>query len=616
MTDRKCLSVSILLLFLCGSLSEAQTGFFRTSDLKPGMKGTGKTCFQGSVPEEFQVEILGVMRGAAPGAEAVLARLTGGALEHVGVFEGMSGSPVFIDGKLLGAVAFSFPFAKEAVAGITPIQQMVDAFTEAPRATIQGPRVILKKSMLWEYQLKLPEPAQPFGAPVSLLDAQTLPPLAPYSGHALTPIATPLSLGGVSAETIRWFAPQFRALGLSVLQGSGGEALQGSGPDAGREERDGPLEPGSNIVVPLIRGDLDASAAGTVTHIQGDKIYAFGHPLFNLGFSELPLHKGRVITVFPSLQNSFKIVTTTEPVGALLQDRGAGIFGLLGRKASMIPLRIQLTTSRGVRKTFNYEIASDRFLTPFMINLGVFNTIVASERVLGVSTLAVKARIRIKGQEPLEVENRFVSDSSSPALAALSIALPVNFILASGFADLQFEDINVQITVQEDDRGAVLYRLGLGKTELRAGEALDLEIVARRLNGETIQDSYPIRIPPDIPPGQLMMLVADGTAVMQRDAQEQGDEIIPRDLAQLIKFINNIRKNDRLYVRIFRQQAGAVVRGESLPGLPPSILSILKSERNTGSMNPIQTLPLMEYELPPSDYVISGSKVFTIMIRP
>jgi hypothetical protein len=511
-------------------------------------------------------------------------------------------------------VAFSFPFAKEAIAGITPIEQMVDAFAEAPGPKTEGPKIILKKSMLWNYLHRSPEEAAMNDSLLAPLVTQLRSAIFPSAANSLTPIATPLSFGGFAGGTLRSYEPQFRALGLSVLQGSGGVAAQRAKQNPTPDNN--PLQPGSSIVIPLVRGDLDISAGGTVTYIDGDKLYAFGHPLFNLGFSDLPVHKARTITVFPSLQSSFEVLEGTDPVGALRQDRGAGVLGILGQNAKMIPVRVQMTTSRGVKKSLNYEIARDRFLMPLIVNLTLFDTIISSERAMGVSTLAVRGTIKIKGEEPVEIDNRFSSDSNSPAFASLSIALPINFLLTSGFKNLDFEAIDVEIKAAEDDRAAMLDSLRVDRTELKSGEALSLTVVCEKVDGQTAEDTYPIRIPPEITPGQVFMLVADGTTIMDMDAREQGEELIPRNLTQLIKFINNIRKNGRLYVRLFRREAGAVVKGEGLPGLPPSILSILRSERNAGSMSPIQTAPLLEYELPVSDYVVSGSKLLTISIKP
>ncbi len=609
--------VAVALLMMSQTLF-SRTEFFSIEDVRAGMKGVGWTCFRGSKPEEFQVEVLGVMRGVGPGANAVLARFSGGPIDQAGVFEGMSGSPVYIDGKLLGAVAFSFPFAKEAVGGITPITQMVDAFTEAPGGVTIRAGTILKKSMLWQYLLPSQRPAGQaedlFATPSEI---GLRPTLAPPLGHALIPIATPLQLGGFSPEALQRFGPELRALGFSVLQGSGLTMLQtGASARANTPKDNAPIEPGSNIVVPLVRGDLDAAAGGTVTYIDGDKLYAFGHMLFDLGNTELPMHKARVITVFPSMQSSFKILETTDPVGTLRQDRGSGIYGILGQSAKMIPIQVRINTSRGVTKELHFEVARDQFLTPFLVNFTIFSSIVSTERSMGIATLKVKGKISIKGEQPVEIENRFSSDSNAPSFASLSIAIPVNFLLAQGYKNLEFENIELQVSAQEDDRTAFLDELRVDRTELKAGETVALDLVYQRNNGDTIDESFPVKIPPNVPPGPLAMLVADGTNLMSMDAREQGDELIPKDLSQLIKFINNLRKNDRLYVRLFRREAGAVIKGEGLPSLPPSVLSILKSDRTTGGMSSIGTAAFTEYELPASDYVVAGMKTVNLVIKP
>jgi hypothetical protein len=609
--------IAVLLPLLGNGLSK--TEFFRVEDLKPGMKGIGKTCYQGSRPEEFQVEILGVLRGVGPGAHAVLARFSGGPLDRTGVFEGMSGSPVFIDGKLLGAVSFSYPFSKEAIGGITPITQMVDAFTES-KLSLPGPTIILKRSMLWKYQLPSPGTGNNLkDLMVSARDIQLQPELAPFGGHVLSPIATPLSLAGFNPQVLQVFGPQLRSLGLTILQGTGGvdprmSASLGAGLQTATDLP--PLEPGSNIIIPLIRGDLDASAGGTVTHIDGDKIYAFGHMLFNLGFTELPFHRGNAITVFPSLQSSFKILETGDAAGAILQDRNSGVYGVLGQKARMLPLVVHVSTSRGVQRDLKYEIARDRFLTPLLVNLTIYNSIVASERSMGIQTVQVKGTIRIKGQEAVEIENRFSSEGDAPISAALSIAVPVNFLLAAGYEGLDLEGINIDITSQEEDRAALLDSIRFPRAEVKAGDIVPLQIFYRKANGELLQDDFPIPIPAEIAPGPVTMVLADGASLMSLDAQEQGEELVPRDLTQLIKFINSIRKNDRLYIRLTRREAGAVVNGEGLPGLPPSILSILRSGRSAGGMVPIQTSTFMEYELPQPGYIVSGIKTLNLEIKP
>jgi hypothetical protein len=593
----------------------AKTEFFKIEDLQPGMKGIGKTCYQGTKPEEFQVEILGVLRGVNPGANAVLAKFSGGLLDKVGIFEGMSGSPVFIDGKLLGAVAFSYSFAKEAIGGITPITQMVEAFNET-NVSPSGIKIIANKGSLWNYQRLLPASANKL-VDLSNLGSDRQKPLPSISldGHALIPIATPLSMGGLHSRTLKVFAPQFRAMGLSTLQGVGGISPGGVAKTTG-ESGGSSFEPGSNIVVSLVRGDLDVSAGGTVTYVDGNRLYAFGHNLLELGFTELPMQKAKAITVFPSLESSFKILEPGEVVGTISQDRGMGIYGIIGEIPRMVPLQVHLTTSRGLKKVFKYEVARDSFLTPVLVNLAVYNTIVSSERAQGAITLKVKGTINVKDESSIEVDNRFSSDSDAPALASRSIAIPVNYLMSAGYSNLDLQRIDLEISVQEKDLSAVLDSVRLGRVEVKAGESVDVEISCNKANGEIIRETYPVKVPENASPGFLTMLVADGASLMSLDEQEEGEGLIPRDLAQLIRFINSLRKNDHLYIRFFRQEPGAVVKGEGLPGLPPSVLSILKSDRKVGAIIPIRTSALMEYELPPADYLVTGAKALKLLVKP
>ena len=624
MIQRLFTSTVAVIAFLSISLLNAQTDlniqmgtdFFRVEDLQPGMKGIGKTCFRGTTPEEFQVEILGVLRGVEPGANAVLARLDGELIKKTGVFEGMSGSPVFVDGKLLGAVAFTYPYAKEPICGITPIIQMIDSFKESVIPELEF-HIEVKSNAL----LRSVTPPSGTGSPstanaVTSDDDGRRPASTSFNGHSLVPIATPLSLGGLDAKTLRLFRPKFQAMGLSILQGVGGgspgESLQ-TAVDSGSPL----LEPGSNIAIPLIRGDLDVSAGGTVTYLNGHELYAFGHSLLELGFTDLPVHRARTIFIFPSIESSFKILETGEPVGTIRQDRSMGVFGVVGETPRLLPMKVKLRTSRGVHREFEYELVHDRLLTPLLVNLAVYNTIAVSERGQGILTLDIKGDIRIKNEDSVEVYNRFSSDSGVADAISVSAAVPLSYLMTFGYKDLDIEAVDIEITAQESDQSALLDSIRLNRTEAKAGDDLEIEISYKRANGDIIQHLYPLTIPSSVTPGLLNVLIADGATLMSMDEELADEEVlVPRDLSQLIKLINNIRKNDRLYVRLFRREPGAVLRGEGLPGLPPSILSILGSKRRAGAVSPIGISTFLEYELPQTDYLPTGSKILTIRIHP
>jgi hypothetical protein len=593
------------LLFLATQVFSQTAGFFPLEKVQAGQKGYGKTIFVGDRVEQFEFEVLGVLKNMGPKQDLILARLSGERLAHTGVFAGMSGSPVYIEDKLVGAVAYAFSFSKDPIAGITPIQQIVDIFKERPETT---PIMIGKAH------------------PQNLLDpsdqiAALLPPeLRGFSKdqreagtHALQQIATPLNLSGFSALAVDQFTPQLRALGLEPVRGIGGMAAQspgGQAPGAGEEG----LEPGSTVAVQLVRGDMDVSAVGTVTHVSGNQIYAFGHPFLSIGYTDLPLAKASVITVIPSLMNSMKVAATTHSIGTIRQDRATGVMGVTGEKARLIPVKLRLKTSRNENKEFNYEVVTDNFLTPFLMAFTVQNGIISSERAIGGQTLQIKCNIAVKGQPEIVFENSVSDLSSSTAFAAIAASAPVHFLLSSGFDDVVMERITIDISAVEQTRQAVVEKVWQDKLEARPGEEVNLTVFLRKPNGDVKVEKYPITVPKDISPGVLKLMIGDGSSMERSDvAASQG--FTPTSLRQLIKAINNLKKNNRLYVRLYRDQAGAVIDGEPLPDLPPSLLTLYRSQKTAGEVKTINQVIYIEHELPATDSVLSGQKIIRINVK-
>jgi hypothetical protein len=330
----------------------------------------------------------------------------------------------------------------------------------------------------------------------------------------------------------------------------------------------------------------------------------------------MPLSRAEVLAVMPSLQTSEKFSVETDLVGIIKQDRATGIQGVLGESPKLIPVSIALVNQRSRRRLFSYEVVNDPFLTPLLLNLTIYNTILSTERGLGYSTLQVRGRITLDGQPDINIENSFSSNSNSPVFASLAVAVPVNFLLASGYANLRFKEIAMEITSFEDTRDVLLERVWCDRAEAQAGQEIHLGVALRKDNGEQIVQNYPIKIAEDIPPGPLSILIGDGESLERNDAREIPNDFIPRDLGQLVRLINNIRKNDRLYVRLFRRDRGVVVHGEGLPGLPPSIYALLQSPKSQGGMDPISVAAFIEYELPATDLVINGMKVLNLQVRP
>src|SRR4026207_1512927 len=514
-------------------------------DRRPGMKGTARTVFAGSDTQEFGVEVLGVLPGfPGPRQSAIIAKLSGSNVEKTGVFAGMSGSPVYIDGKIVGAIAFSFPFSKEPIAGITPIKQMIDLFDKgSENLKPKEPRVVSFSQLAGtDWKPNLPKPAV---SSVSLLAPVSAgSPFMPLLGQQMTPIATPLVFSGISQESLSLFAPQLVASGMLPVSGVGGSAA--ITPLA--EVNGNTFPPGSSISVQLVRGDYSLATAGTVTLRAEDRLYAFGHPFLSLGASDMPMTESSVVTVISNMNNSFKLAVPGRMVGSISQDRASGIFGLLRQAPKMIPVKVNLHTSRDRTETYSYEIANDSFLTPLLLNITLFNTITSSERALGDSTISVKGEIKVKGQEPIQIDRRFSADNNAAIMASGSIAAPVSSLLASGFDDVQLDGITLDISSSENKYAGALERITLDRTEVRRGEKIEVQAYVRTESGKQFVQRIPIQIPEDATEGQLLVFVGDGGVLQEASSAKA---FVPQDLSQLVKAINTVKKSDRLYVKLF-----------------------------------------------------------------
>lgn len=601
-------------------------------EVRVGQKGVARTVFAGTEAQAFDVEVLGVIPGyPSPRQSVIIAKISGGDVNRTGVFAGMSGSPVFIDGKLVGAIAFSFPFSKEPIAGITPIQQMIDMFERDAKPQTSKSQVAenaggrrMTYGEIAGTNLNPNEAASKINLPVTnvmsapfIAPVEAGSPLTPLLGQTLAPIATPLVISGVSQEALNLFAPQLQARGLLPVNGMGGSSLNVSSGVGGAARisplgkiTDQTLAPGSSVSVQLVRGDYSIAASGTVTYRDGKRIYAFGHPFLSLGASDMPMTESSVVTVIPNLNNSFKLAVPGQLVGTISQDRATGVFGELGVAPKMIPVTINLHTSRDKTEKFVYEVANDKFLTPLLLNLTIYSTISASERSVGDATISVSGVIDVKNETPIKLERRF-SAQNAGLLAASSVAAPINTLLSSGFENVEIGGVTLDISSSDEKRSAALERIAVNKSEVARGETIEVQAYVRTDTGKQHVERIPVQIPSDVPDGQLILFVGDGGTLQQAlNAQE----FVPRDLDQLVSAINKTKKNDRLYVKIFRVANGAMIGTAELPSLPPSVVATLNSERAAGGFTPTVLAPLYEKELPPAPYVITGQQLIGVNV--
>ncbi|HWQ54982.1 MAG TPA: hypothetical protein VN442_14950 [Bryobacteraceae bacterium] len=579
---------SLILLLAAGVC--AQTPFLPLQDLKPGMRGVGKTIFAGDRVEEFQAEILGVLENIGPKQSLILARLSGGPLDRTNVLQGMSGSPVYVGGKLIGAVAMAFPWAKESIAGIRPIEEMVRAASgpsEPPRRT----SIALTDT---DVTRGLPKPREVLAGDSRLVD-----------------VATPVSFGGFTATTIEHFAPQLRALGLEPRQGvqAGGRVDQRMGAASA-------LQPGSMISVQLMGGDMSMGADGTITHIDGKKIYAFGHRFLSVGSTALPFSRSEVLALLPTLSTSFKISSPKELMGTITQDRNTTIVGELGRRTPMVP--VSITVSRGGKKLESYDIrmVNDRFLAPLLVQMAVFSTIDATERTVGASSLRVTGEIGLEGTpEPIKLNNMYAADNGSALMASLSAAVPLAWVLQSGFDTLAVRKVELEIESFSEKKQLQIDQVTAARNSVRPGEKVELFTVMVGDNGAEVTRKVDYEVPVGAPPGPLFFTVADGaTTNMQEYRIVAGTQ--PKSVDQVIATVNSMRANTKAYVRVWRADPAFQMEGADFPDPPPSVSMILGgAQPGAGTIQQTRNAKVAELEIAAGDVVISGSKTIQVEVK-
>jgi hypothetical protein len=588
---------------------EPKTQFMSPEEVRPGMKGYGLTVFQGTKPERFEVEILGVVEGMVnPRESIVMARLTGPHAGGAGVFQGMSGSPIYVDGKLLGALAYGFGFSKEPIFGITPIKYMVKVFEQGVKDEQRSSQRLSFNTLLGSASTTAQSPSATTGQ-ISTRSATGA--AASYLGQTIMPILTPVSFSGIPQSVIDVFADELKRAGIQPVAGVGGSSSLS--PMVPADENT--LTGGSSVSAQLVRGDFAIAAAGTVTYRDGDKIYAFGHPFLSSGQTSWPMIASSVVTVVPSLNASFKLSGDGPFVGAISQDRSNGVFGRLGEKPRLIPVRMTVHTSRNKTESYNFEIVSDPFLTPLLVKMAMFSAISATERSIGHQTIKLSGRISLDGQPDVVLDNSFSLPNGAFLYAVMSIERPLAALLNSGFDTLNLQKIEVDVTSLDARSSGMLSRLWVDKTEVRRGESIEIQAFARNDNGAEFVERIPIQIPSDAPSGPLVIMIGDGASMNQAEkAVQPTADFVPKDLNQLVRAINKLKRNNRLYVKVLRSGTGAIVHNEEMPTLPPSVLATLGSQRTSGGYTPLSVATLSEAELPPSRFVISGQQTITINV--
>jgi hypothetical protein len=551
------------------------------SQIKVGMKGIGKSVFKGTKIEEFQVEVLGVLPKAYLANDMILVRCSGANLERTGIIAGMSGSPVYIDGKLVGAVATTYGFQKEPLALVTPIRAMVDVMN----------RTDMLEDGAFESEIRDPEAGSQTNGP--------------------RPIPTPMTVSGLDPVTCAEFAPRFARYGVQLVPGSGELSTRAGEPSASD------LQPGAAVGVCLIRGDLDASGIGTLTYRDGNRIAAFGHSVFLGGAVNMPMVGGVIHAVMPSQELSFKIFSPTAPIGAVTQDRAPGIGGTIGAKVRMIPVRVSIQSSRrvapGRTSDYHYEVLNHRAITADLFQLTLVSSLLNREQATGDFTARADMAMKLRGY-PMIHSRRWFSGSSIVMATARELAAPLDYLLTNEFERVEIESIAVDLDVNPGVRLLTITRVVADRERAKPGDDLRLTVTLEPWRGTPRNEVIDVAIPRETPEGVLQLLVTTPDSALSAALDIAPNPPTRKNVRQMVKLIEQVGHENQLIVQGYVKKKGVVIDGERFPNLPPSMLALLSSSPSSGTTEPTEVSLLFE-KRKTLDQIVTGSRIVTLDIE-
>jgi len=571
------------------------------SRIHAGMRGVAYTVFEGVKPEPMEVEVLGVLHNVnGPKGDIILVRLHGQKVEYTGVVAGMSGSPVYLDGKLAGALAFRIgEFSKEPIAGVTPIADMLE-ISALDRSPAEETSAVKPSVSTVAGKTAAPGEASALPASIQSLDAKDF-------ANYLKPIETPLVFNGFSEQAIQLFAGRFASTGIVPVMGAG---------SVSDDKQPEPLEAGSAVSAILVRGDMDIEATCSVTYVDAQRLLACGHPLLQFGSVDLPMNKAEVLATLASPLNAFKIVNTTEAVGTFVQDRHTGIMGVFDRQPEMIPVALSIHSSTGV-KQFHYEVLNNPRLTPVALMVTVFNALHGVNEFGEEITYRLAGSIGVKGFPEVTMRNMFApAENAQPAAMQAAISLGERFerIYDNPYNAPAIAGVKLDFDLVRERRWARLESARTDVTEARPGDEIMLETVLAPYRGERIVQQIPVKIPTSASKGTLRILVSDGDTL---DRIGHSNPAFGRklDLASTIALLNKEHSNNRVYVSLLEADPEARVADKVMPTLPISIMNVMDGMRGNQEMVVSAESSVDETATAALDYVVSGAELLTITVK-
>ncbi|MCK4836298.1 MAG: hypothetical protein KAT17_06660 [Candidatus Aminicenantes bacterium] len=573
------------------SLPGISTEIMKLSDIKPGMKGIGKTIFKGSKIETFTFKVLGFLEKFVPDKDLIWVELESPAFEGSGVVAGMSGSPLYIDGKIIGAVSYGFRFSKKPLAGVTPIEDIIKT-SEYNNQTFTID--------ISNFQIDFGK--QNVNAISKIIQAELINRSNFSPVKDIIPIKLISSYKGIDQSALGLLKPIFTPMGS--LKISSQIKDEGVKPDFFK------ISSADAATIPLIKGDFEYKVSGTVTHVDGNKVYLFGHPFFNLGLVNFPLHRGEVVAVVPSYQSSFRLTSSRQMVGTVVQDRFSAVQAELGRSPYMIPLKVFL---KNRNRKFEIEMVSHPLLTPVLSSISLTNIFMSEYQQYGFNSIKVNGKIFIENERNVIISDIFSGSSSFAEFSNLILA--INFFLMNNKEKpIKIQKMDFEITGAETIRRTNIENVIINKNIYSPGEIIDIRLFLGNERGNYIKEQVKIKAP-NLKPGSIFFLmVADKNELLKFDSKNIKTNYFPTKLNSLIRAINNLRKNNRIYFKITVPAQGLFIQGYEYSNLPLSLRHVFMFNSTSMGQSEIKYSTLMEYQME-IPAVVSGLKIFKLQIK-
>jgi hypothetical protein len=612
---KKNIPLSVGFALLCTAVFvSASTPVMPVSEIEKGMKGIGKTVFEGDEVESFDFEVVDIIPNFRPKNDLILVKLLGEKVEMTGVVAGMSGSPMYIDDRLIGALSYRIGlFQKEPIAGVTPIDQMLKIFDqdknrEQEMAAARGLNPVFVENAVGVRDFNIEEMIPPAWRNLRHASVE--------SWQSISPIELPLFFSGFEDQVLAQSSRIFGGLGIPVFQGGGSTTNNHSDMAA-------QLQPGDAYSAILVDGDITIQATGTVTHVDGDRVVGMGHPFLNSGAIGLPMGKAKILTTLSSLMASNKMASLADVVGTIHQDRSTGVMGVLGEKAKVIPVKLNFESELHGNTEFNFAIAEDRSLYSFtpLIFAIVLNSAIESARTSQSNqTLVLDGKINLSNADSIPIVNYYAGSTPdamiTDALEAIGeVAGTVGTLLVNDFKAPQIESVELNFKSYPHKKLASIQRISANRTVVRPGDEVRITVVLSEYQGKESQIQHTIKLPETLEPGRISVYAGSGGTLSRLEYRVSPQKFRPTSFRQLLQLLNERRRNNQVFFQVRKRDQGLVVEGEELPGLPPSVLTVMNMQRMSGNMQPLRDRVIFEQGVP-TDYSVSSGRTLLLTVKP